>query len=238
MKNAVLIIIISLFGVLHTFSQERESSLYTSLDVSNRWIWRGLSINETPVVQPTIGIEKGRWGFEIWGSHPIEKGGYSEIDFNLLYKFSERFNIGLTDYFVVKNDSASPHNFVDFNRKTTSHLLDLIVNFTPVKKVPVNLMASVCFWGDDLIEENLKQNFSTYFELHWEKEFGPFTTTAFAGATVGNGFYAEKTSLINLGTGVSKELFSSEKISIPLKLEFIVNPKIKNAYLVATISLR
>jgi len=145
--------------------------------------------------------------------------------------------IGIMDYFGINDSLGARHAFFDFKRETTMHMFDLYTTLQPFPKTPLSLLCSFWVWGCDRDPETLKQNYSTYIELSYEKEIGSFTADFFAGGTTGRGFYAERPALVNVGLGLTKE-FVVGNLTLPLKTEFIFNPDAQNAYLNVILTLK
>lgn len=69
-------------------------------DVNSAYVWRGQTINDGLVVQPSIDVAKGGFAFNVWGNYDIEdyddrleSWEFSEIDLTASYVF----NLGATD---------------------------------------------------------------------------------------------------------------------------------------------
>lgn len=237
MIRKTLFFCLTFFLSFSGMAQTADSSLYMQVDLANRWIFRGMCYTESPVIQPSFGYDKGRWNFMVWGSYPLEQHGYVEIDITAEYRVAEWMTLGITDYFGINDSLGARHSFFDFRRETTMHMFDVYTILEPFRKVPLSLLCSFWAWGCDREEETLKQNFSTYFELSYEKEIGPFTADFFAGGTTGKGFYAERPALVNVGLGLTKE-FVIGNLNLPLKTEFIFNPDAQNVYLNVILTLK
>jgi|GEM_PF-4978912 len=89
------------------------------IDVSSGYIWRGLSINNDPVAQPSVDISYGNFRLGFWGNIDIgdnngtfRKGDFSEVDLTFTYsRKAGRFDlaVGLIDYqFPGQPDNSGP----------------------------------------------------------------------------------------------------------------------------------
>lgn len=224
--------------LINVKAQMNDSCLYLQVDLANRWVWRGVSYSEAPLLQPSLGYANDRWNFLIWGSYPFERRSYSEIDFTVEYQLLPKLKLGLTDFFGINDSIGAKHEFFNVKRKTTMHMLDAYFIYSPFNKVPVSILYSLWFWGADRKVETLEQNFSSYMELKYEKEFSLFRASAFAGMTLWEGFYANKAALVNVGIGLAKNIPAGNSFSIPIKLEFVVNPKLQNTYINAIVTIK
>jgi hypothetical protein len=52
------------------------------------------------------------------------------------------------------------------------------------------------------------------------------------------GFYTSGPALVNVGLGLSKSLMLGGRVSIPAKIEFILNPETQKTYINAIITLK
>ncbi len=236
-KIQILIFIFANLFVLNVSAEKADSCFYVQVDLANRWIWRGVSYSEAPVIQPSFGYETNKINLSVWGSYPIERRAYSEIDFMFEYQFSSKLKFGLVDYFAINDSIGAKHNFFDMKRETTQHMLDIYGVYQPMETIPVSFLYSLWFWGADR-DSTGKQNMSSYFEGKFEKQYGSVEASVFAGMTLGKGFYAPHAAVVNLGVGISKPITLGGLITIPAKIEFVLNPKLQNAYINAIISFR
>lgn len=236
MKKIISVLSIVLICICG-YAQNIDSCFYAQLDLANRWIWRGVSYSEAPLLQPSLGYANDKWNFLIWGSYPFERRAYSEIDFTVEYQLNRKLKLGITDFFGINDSAGARHEFFNVKRKTTMHMLDAYFVYAPFNKIPVSLLGSFWFWGADRKAVSLNQNFSSYVELKYEKEFSMFTANAFAGMTLWEGFYAKRAALVNVGVGLTKNL-SAGSLSVPIKLEFVVNPELQNTYINAIITIK
>jgi hypothetical protein len=234
----ILFVILLVITAVDSNAQPSDSCFYIQFDFANRWVWRGVSYSEAPVIQPVFGYANNKFNAFIFGSYPFERRAYSEIDFTAEYFVFPQLKLGFTDYFAINDSVGSRHSFFDFERKTTMHMFDIYAVVYPFKQVPLSLLGSFWFWGADRESGTLKQNYSTYFELKYEKKLGFAKASIFVGATPMKGFYAKRAAIVNLGIGLSKELFANSKFSIPARVEFVLNPELQNAYVNAIISIK
>ena len=220
------------------YAQKADSCFYVQVDLANRWIWRGLSYSETPVIQPSFGFSNNKLNLIFWGSYAFERRSYSEVDFTVEYQFTKKLKLGITDYFAINDSAGARFKFFNLERKTTSHMLDAYAVFKPSEKIPISLLYSLWIWGADRKAITLSQNMSSYAEIKYEKSYKELTTSAFAGMTIGEGSYASHAAIVNLGVGISKPITIGKSVSIPAKIEFILNPETQNVYINAIITIK
>ena len=116
-------------------------------------------------------------------------------------------------------------------------MFDIYGVYKPAEKIPISFLYSLWFWGAD---RNLsgKQNMSSYFEGKYEKKYGDAIASVFVGMTPYSGFYASRTAVVNMGVGISKPITMGGSISIPSKIEFVLNPESQNVYINAIFTIK
>jgi hypothetical protein len=74
----------------------------TAIDVNSAYVWRGITFNDGYVVQPSMDVAAGNFGFNVWGNldgddydDSLDSGEFSEIDLTLTYAV-EAGPVGLT----------------------------------------------------------------------------------------------------------------------------------------------
>ncbi|HBL75927.1 MAG: hypothetical protein A2W90_10955 [Bacteroidetes bacterium GWF2_42_66] len=237
-RTLIILALLTSLSVFNAKAEKADSCFSVQVDLANRWIWRGVAYSEAPVIQPSLGYANEKWNVSVWGSYPIERRAYSEIDFILEYQLTSKLKLGFVDYFAINDSTGAKHGFFDMNRKTTMHMFDVYCVYQPVEKIPLSFLYSLWFWGADRKAITKEQNFSSYLEAKYEKEYGKVTASAFAGMTLWEGFYASRAAVVNVGVGLSKPITLGNKISIPAKIEFVLNPEMQNAYINAIITLK
>ncbi len=238
MKNKhILFFILANLFVINVSAKKADSCFYVQADLATRWIWRGVAYSETPVIQPSLGYLTDKINLSIWGSYPFERRAYSEIDFIVEYQLTSRFKLGLIDYFAINDSIGAKHKFFGFNRKTTRHMFDIYGVYKPIKTIPLSFLYSLWFWGADRNSSG-KQNMSSYFEGKYEKKYGITTASIFVGMTPCSGFYAPHAAVVNMGVGISKPITMGGSISIPSKIEFVLNPESQNVYINAIFTIK
>jgi hypothetical protein len=237
MRRYLYFFIFSLLGT-SAYTQSKDSSLFVQFDLASRWVWRGVSYSETPVIQSPLGYQGPRLNVLVWGSYALGKREYCEFDFIAEYNFSSQFRLGFTDYFGFMDTLNTSQEFSNLEGKTTRHVADLYTLIKPIRGIPISFMWSTWFWGGDRDRSTGKQNYSSYAELRYEKKLGSILVCPFLGGTPWKGFYAPEAALVNAGLGFSRVFALKSGITVPVKVEFILNPSKNNIFMNAMISLR
>ncbi len=195
-------------------------------DIASRYVWRGADYFNSPAIQPDMEIVyKNHIGIGAWGSVSIDNQPVQETDwfvFANIYKFS----LYLYDYFFM-NQTINNHYF-DYNSSTTGHTLSADLSYTISDKFPLTMLVAYNFYGNDSLN-------STYVEFSYAPKKYPLQI--FCGGTFDKGWYGNQAGIVNAGIQIKKDIEINNKLSLPLKLQCIVNPMTGNIYIVAILSL-
>jgi len=248
MKKFFLMIgagMVMLANITCIYGQENSGKVNLSVDVATGFVWRGLSLNPAPVVQPSFTLAPGKLSIGAWASVPFTPDEYQEVDIFINYQFTPSLSLCLTDYFGY-DWGWNPPSYFNYKREETFHVFDLQLIYDGSGGFPVKTMISTIIAGDDLERDEWnedgkrKQRFSTYFELG----YGNTTSKGvdwelFAGfVPMASDFYnVSGADVINLGLGLSKSFEITSTYSLPLSVKFMVNPSQKNVFLTAAITL-
>jgi len=224
-------VLFSLFlGSLSLFAQTDtipKISTAVSVDLVSHYIWRGQDLGHIPGIQPGISATWKDFTLGYWGAYRIAGSGVHETDF-YLEKTIGPVTFSIWDYWNY-SDSAS-NNYFDYNKNTTSHLLEAQVLLSGGEKLPFNLLGSYNFYGAD-------PSNSLYFELQYVHSFGSFDTQAFAGFQAKGEYYAPKAAFVNVGCSVAKSIRITKNWAVPLSISLVGNPDTQKVYLVAGVTL-
>jgi hypothetical protein len=237
----VLFLLTSFLFASQLFAQENESEkkidFSTNIDFYSRYVWRGLQYSNAPNIQPYATLTWKNLSLMGWGSYATSKD-YAEIDFFLTYS-NKGFEICLNDYY--SQDDATPENsdYTEWGDTLTSHLIEASVSYQlPFEKFPLQLLASTFIYGADDLNEDKKQNYSTYFEIKYPLKSGDYDIELFAGGTTThNGFYGSKASLVNVGINASRTIKITDSFEIPFTTSLTYNPNSKDIYFVIGLTL-
>ncbi|WP_309641836.1 hypothetical protein [Flavobacterium sp.] len=237
-----------------TIQPKKSKKLELNLDIASRYIWRGQSWGgDYVVVQPAINYsitDKLVAGF--WATTNFQNDyfyadgnagkGYQEVDFSLSYEINSFLTVQVWDYYwpsVAKVEGVD-NGFFNYGTDGTKTVdANLLFDFSDYK-VPLSLTLSTLVAGNDYRYddegENPKQNYTTYFEAVYtlEELFQKITFEATTGAVFNNQakYYAagdyDQTSLVNVGLEATREFQLTDRISMPLSLNYIHNAATKN----------
>jgi hypothetical protein len=237
MKKIFLTLALGLL-VSASFSQEQdttpeESALNFGVDLYSRYVWRGLEFSDAPNIQPWASVTWKGLTLMAWGSYATSKN-YAEVDFFLSYAWNG-LTVGVNDYFNPVIDTVF-NDYSIWTDSTTPHLVEAFVSYQlPFENFPLLLTASTFIYGADRNAEN-KSNYSTYLEAAYPFTSGKNEISLFAGATLGEGYYASDASFVNVGAKISRNITVTDKFEIPINGQLIFHPKNRNVFFVVGVS--
>lgn len=218
--GSVLIFCIVFLPLKRTLAQQ-DSAFSFHTDLVSSFVWRGLSVDNTPNIQPYITYEKSNFSATAWGSLNFD-GTYSEADLILVYETSHNL-FALTDYYIFPEESGT--SYLDFSSETV-HLIEAGWTYSLSEKIPLSLSLNTFVLGSDKDSAGA-QCYSSYAELGYD--FMDFHI--FLGYTPWAGLYSEKSGICNAGLKWLKEIRVTDSFSFPAFIVFQINPLDKKTYL-------
>jgi len=198
-----------------------------NVDLMSRFIWRGLDYGHAPSIQPGLSVSWKGFTLGAWGAYKLTGEGGQETDFFLSKKIAF-VTITVWDYWSFYDTAG--FNYFDYNKKTTTHILEAQVLLSGEESIPFNFLVSYFFYGADTSN-------SIYMELQFFHKFKPVDLVVFTGCQAKGTYYAPKAAFVNIGCTVKKSIPVTDRFSLPLSLSLIFNPAGKSTYLVAGITL-
>jgi len=258
----MLITLMSMYNSVTLTAQDSTSTQKIGLDIScdmmSRYVWRGSQFGgNSPSIQPGVAMNYKFLTFGVWGAYST--GGINasqEVDLYLSANFfNDKFTAVVTDYYFPSN--TINYDYFAYGDKT-GHVLEAGLLFNGTDKIPFSFGAYLNFYGNDAhktgnnpsdtttFNKNIGNQYSTYFELAYNKSFNNMDLSAFVGFTLTNqksadkaigydgetGFYGSGAGVVNLGVTLSKGVQITKKYSLPLTASFIINPNAEKVYLV------
>lgn len=83
--TAVLILCVFVTG---SYADEIKKSGYASVDVMSNYVWRGQKLSDSSAIQPSVGINYGAFGMNIWSNYDTDKKEITETDITLSFTHS------------------------------------------------------------------------------------------------------------------------------------------------------
>jgi len=202
-------------------------SLSANADLVSRYIWRGQDYGHTPSVQPGLSATWKDFTIGAWGAYRLAGEGDDEFD---LYASKTIGPVSLSVWDYWSYSKTYPSNFLNYNRETTSHLLEGQILLSGGDKLPFNLLGSYFFYGSDPSK-------SIYLELQYVQPIKNAELVFIAGYQPKGSFYAQKAVFVNVGLTLTQPLSITDSYSLDLLLSLIANPDNKSVYFTVGISL-
>ncbi|WP_405574906.1 hypothetical protein [Winogradskyella sp. Asnod2-B02-A] len=250
----ILVIFVALFAVQMGCTQETASkdSLYDfNVDVKTNHLWRGLVITDKPMVAVFSKLrlnKSGSFTTGFWGgmsfSNEADGTSYKEINYYVQYA-KNGLSIGLWDLFNTR--SVESPDVWNYDKNTTTHLLDLRTSYTFNDSFPLRLEADMLLYGSgdsQLNDGDREQRYSTYVEASYpiigksKVNINAFVGAGFSlnGDTHLYGDGEQNFDLVNVGFTAKKTLKFSE-LSFPVSATTLWNPSQKIARIQLAVSL-
>ena len=214
----------------------QEFSLDGSVELYSAYIWRGDKVCGTQI-SPFVTASYGNWALQSFGFLAID-GSYKEIDFDLSYKISD-VSLHFADYFYQGFGFPKPENYFNFNKNTSTHVLEGIICYEP-ETLPFAARWFTFVYGSWL-PSNGQNAFSSYLELEAFKKFeNGGKLSLFVGSSVLKGPYTgykEDFMPIHLELRYTRDL-EAGGITIPVTAAYILNPYARTSFLVAGVGIR
>lgn len=241
----ILLLMIMVIGLTNPVIAGEKIAVNTSVDLFNRYVWRGLDIANTPSIQPTLSV--AYCGFELgtWGAYTMsnEASDSDEIDFWLSYTHAFENGVSITavvtDYYFP-NAGIDFFNFNDYDAVIDdtipdpgAHTVEIGLSFTGPESFPVTLSGYLNVHND--------AGDNTYFQVDYPLTVNNTNLSFFCGVAGGSednpDYYGtDEFAAINVGVTADRKIDVSESFSLPLSLSLIVNPKAEISYLLASVS--
>ncbi len=187
-------------------------------DVYSNYIWRGTKFGTGPSVQPAVAFQTGQLTLGVWGS--FDAAGYAETDPYISYSLPMGFSVGLTDYYYPGLQAF------DFSKDSGSHAFEINAGF---EKEGFTLSANY-------ILNEAGGAASAGGDMYFQAGYAFTNIEVFFGA--GDGWHTSNGNfnVCNVGIGTSREIQISEKFSVPLSGQVILNPEREQLYVVVGFS--
>ena len=208
------LILIILTTQVNAQDGEKVSNFNVGADLYSNYIWRGSKLGQGPSVQPVVKFVKSGLTLGVWGA--FDASGYSEVDPYISYALPVGLSFGLTDYYypglpVFETSDTSGSHALEINAGFARGGLSLSANYI------VNQAGGAGSAGGDM-----------YFQAAYA--FASFNI--FVGA--GDGWHTSdgKFNLCHVGLGTGKVITLTDKFSIPVTGQVILNPEKEQLFVV------
>ena len=220
------ILVVSLVALIPSLfandSTKVASPFSASLELSTKYMWRGIEYGTAPTVFPMIGYNTCGFNAFAMGAYAIN-GSHQEVDLGVSYTVSE-FTIGVSDYYYPSSVGEKDKYFKLSNR-STGHWMEAYATWNGTK-IPLWITLSAYIFGADKNEEG-KQMYSSYAEIGYPYSFNEYNSMALCiGANLNKSIYTDYQSgfnVVNINAKYSTA-FKFGSFRLPVSASYILNP--------------
>ena len=237
MKKLIRILSVSALFLANLAAAGAQDKVEASVgaDVVSQYVWRGLDLGGVSV-QPTLGVSYKGLSLTAWGSVGLSNPADTrEFDLTLAYE-TGGFNFGITDYWF--NVGLDPENrYFTYASHRTNHIFEATVGYD---FGVASLQWYTNFAGNDGMNLAGRRAYSSYVEASVPFAFGGIDWTATAGVVpFATDFYGvDRIALTNLSLTAAKDIEVTERFSIPVFAQVMLNPTTRDAFFVVGITLQ
>ncbi|MCH8558834.1 MAG: hypothetical protein LAT84_13485 [Balneolia bacterium] len=237
LASTAVLAALMLFTAMPQKTYAQELSITPGVDITSRFIYRGLDLGSSPQVQPSIALNYGDFNFTLWGSHPLaltpDGDDYKEFKFWMNYTF-DAGSFTITPQ--IENHFDANSDLFDFDDATTTHVFQASVGFAGKGDVAPDLLVGYAFWGNEGLEPTLYIEAGVSFGVG-DVALRPFFSTQYSeeGGFVDLGYEGDFV-MNQLGIRASRHLRISDSISVPMGVLVAINPKTERAFTAFSIS--
>lgn len=206
----------------------KKSHFDLSLELSSKYMWRGLEYGNAPVVFPMLSYNYKGFNAFAMGAYAVN-GSHQEVDLGVSYSYKS-ICIGISDYYYPSNVGENDKYF-DFKNRSTAHSIETYFTFSP-KSVPLWLTVSTYIYGSDKKNEG-KQAFSSYAEIGYTYSFNNNNNISLSvGGNLNTSFYTDYVkgaNIVNVALKYCTNL-ALGSYKLPISASYILNPYREKSY--------
>ncbi|MDE1192406.1 MAG: hypothetical protein PW786_09740 [Arachidicoccus sp.] len=147
-------------------NNKKSSPVFFSLQFESMHLWRGLAVNNVPVIEPSVGLQTSDKSLKVgvWYNNAIS-GTYKEFDYFVTYN-KKGFTAAVWDIYNFDDSAKYNHTQVfNYNADETGHFIDFDLGYTLQGKYPLAIYTSTVIFGRDRGWDNKKNLYSNYTQL-------------------------------------------------------------------------
>lgn len=206
----------------------KVSPFSASLELSTKYMWRGIEYGTAPTVFPMIAYNTHGFNAFAMGAYAID-GSHQEVDLGVSYTAKE-FTVGVSDYYYPTSVGEKDQYF-KLSRRETGHWVEAYATWAGTK-IPLWVTVSTYIFGADK-NENGKQMYSSYAEVGYTHFFTEDNNIALCvGANLNKSFYTDNQSgfnVVNINAKYSTA-FKFGSYKLPISASYVLNPYKNKSY--------
>lgn len=239
-KNILPMMTLLMCSLSHIQAQSpgalRLSNFSASLELTTKYMWRGIEYGTSPVVFPMLSYDYKGLNAYVMGGYAVN-GSHQEVDFGVNYTI-DWFSVGINDYYYPSTVGEKDRYF-EFEKGKTGHSVETVVTLSPTQ-IPLYLLASTYVYGNDKKPDD-KQAYSSYIELGYSHAFKEDNQiTLLAGATLNKSFYTSYESgfsVCNVAVRYATHI-PLGNYKLPVSASYVLNPYMEKSYFTLSLYLR
>ncbi len=199
-----------------------DSPLSLSLELSTKYMWRGIEYGDAPTTFAILSYERGGFSAYAEGVYAVN-GSHSEVDLGVGYAYKDWF-IGLADYYYPSSVGEKDKYF-RLSSRDTGHYVEAYTTFSP-QRVPLWLTLSCYVFGADKRQDG-SQAYSSYAEVGYTYRFRHDNNLSLAvGASLNRGFYTDYKPGLKVVNITLKYVtaFRLGTFRLPVSASYVLNP--------------
>lgn len=212
----------SYISYVRSQSSLKESNILFSLELSGKYVWRGIEYGTAPLVFQMLSYNYKGFNVFAMGAYAVN-GSHQEVDLGMSYKY-RGIIIGLSDYYYPSSVGEKDTYFKCSNR-STGHSIEAYLTFA-MQKIPLWFTLSTFVYGSDK-KINGNQAFSSYTEVGYTYNFNDNNALSLAcGVNLNKGFYTNFEKGLNVVNITLKytTFFQLGGFKLPVSASYIINP--------------
>ena len=186
-----------------------------SMDVNSAYVWRGMTLNDEIVAQPSIDVTNGSFGVNVWANYDIgdydgavDDNEFSEVDLTVYYGFSLQkleITLGLVEYLFPAGGDSTHEAYVSLSHPIIGGLsvgADFYYDFDEVDGYYADLGLT---YAMDLVEKlSLEVGArAAYADKDFAEFYGGGTDSGFHDYTLSLGLSYGLTDALSLGASIN-----------------------------------
>ncbi len=211
-----------LFLAIAIIATTAKAQFSVGADFVSNYIFRGAVQDSEPAIQPGIEYSSGIFSIGAWGSYSTNFASLQEADLYLSFGLDNGLSFGLTDYYYPTV------SFFETEETISTHSFELNAGYET---------GSFSFAANYILNNSTNTQDGTYY-LEAGYAFTDNVSLAVGG---GNGWVTatggDDFQISNIALTVSKEVELTEKFSLPVFGQVILNPNTEMYHLVVGFSL-
>lgn len=226
----IFLIVVSIIGMFPLlYSQEKHPPFGLSLEISSKYMWRGIEYGTAPIVFPMLTFEYKGFNVFTLGAYAFD-GSHQEVDLGISYSY-KKITFGLSDYYYP-SAVGEKDSYFQLSNRSTGHSAEAYLILVPFETSLWLTLSTYIFGADKKL--NGDQAFSSYAEVGYTSNFGDSNNLSLAlGASLNKSFYTDYEkgfNVVNIALKYTTR-FAFGKFKLPVSASYVLNPYRGKSYI-------